>query len=148
MSFHAAIHRFTPDVSKAWAVGAAFAGPVRSAAGNLPLVDAAIAGLRSETDYVRILMVPSSTGHFTDRQPGCREALWRVVRERPAGRRCRSADHGPGSSRSRRLAGQPCGPGARTRKRRPRAEPGSRLSAANLVLPLPPGADRRGTRRP
>ena len=23
----------------------------------------------------------SSTAHFTDRQPGCREALWRVVRE-------------------------------------------------------------------
>jgi hypothetical protein len=45
----------------------------------LPEVDAAIAGLRSEADHLRILMI-STTAHFTDRQPGCREALWRVLR--------------------------------------------------------------------
>jgi DNA-binding CsgD family transcriptional regulator len=81
MSFHAAMSGFAPDVPKdLYLLGQTCADPVRTAAGVLPLVDAAIAGLRSETDHLRILMI-SSTGHFTDRQPGCREALWRVVRE-------------------------------------------------------------------
>jgi DNA-binding CsgD family transcriptional regulator len=81
MSFHAAISGFAPDVPKdLHLLGQTCADPVRTAAGVLPLVDAAIAGLRSETDHLRILMI-SSTAHFTDRQPGCREALWRVVRE-------------------------------------------------------------------
>jgi len=81
MSFHAAISWFAPDVPKdLYLLGQTCADPVRTAAGVLPLVDAAIAGLRGETDHLRILMI-SSTAHFTDRQPGCREALWRVVRE-------------------------------------------------------------------
>jgi DNA-binding CsgD family transcriptional regulator len=81
MSFHAAMSGFAPNVPKdLYLLGQTCADPVRTAAGVLPLVDAAIAGLRSETDHLRILMI-SSTGHFTDRQPGCREALWRVVRE-------------------------------------------------------------------
>ena len=81
MSFHAAISGFAPDVSRdLYLLGQTCADPVRPAAGVLPLVDAAIAGLRSEADHLRILMI-SSTAHFTDRQPGCREALWRVVRE-------------------------------------------------------------------
>jgi DNA-binding CsgD family transcriptional regulator len=81
MSFRAAMSGFAPDVPKdLYLLGQTFADPVRTAAGVLPLVDAAIAGLRSETDHLRILMI-SSTAHFTDRQPGCREALWRVVRE-------------------------------------------------------------------
>ena len=80
-SFHAAISGFGPDVPKdLFLLGQTCANPVRTAAGVLPLVDAAIADLRSETDHLRILMI-SSTAHFTDRQPGCREALWRVVRE-------------------------------------------------------------------
>ena len=80
-SFHAAINGFAPDVPKdLYLLSQTCADPVRTAAGVLPLVDAAIAGLRSETDHLRILMI-SSTAHFTDRQPGCREALWRVVRE-------------------------------------------------------------------
>ena len=80
-SFHAAISGFAPDVPKdLYLLGQTCADPVRTAAGVLPLVDAAVAGLRSETDHLRILMI-SSTAHFTDRQPGCREALWRVVRE-------------------------------------------------------------------
>ncbi|MFY9668518.1 MAG: AAA family ATPase [Trebonia sp.] len=80
-SFHAAISGFAPDVPKdLYLLGQTCADPVRTAAGVLPLVDAAIAGLRSETDHLRILTI-SSTAHFTDRQPGCREALWRVVRE-------------------------------------------------------------------
>ena len=81
MSFHAAISGFAPDVPKdLYLLGQTCADPVRTAACVLPLVDAAIAGLRSEADHLRILMI-SSTAHFTDRQPGCREALWRVVRE-------------------------------------------------------------------
>jgi DNA-binding CsgD family transcriptional regulator len=81
MSFHAAISGFAPDVPRdLYLLSQTNADPVRTAAGVLPLVDAAIAGLRSETDHLRILMI-SSTAHFTDRQPGCREALWRVVRE-------------------------------------------------------------------
>ena len=80
-SFHAAVSGFAPDVPKdLHLLGQTCADPVRTAAGVLPLVDAAIAGLRSETDHLRILTI-SSTAHFTDRQPGCREALWRVVRE-------------------------------------------------------------------
>ena len=80
-SFHAAISGFAPYVPKdLYLLGQTCADPVRTAAGVLPLVDAAIAGLRSETDHLRILTI-SSTAHFTDRQPGCREALWRVVRE-------------------------------------------------------------------
>jgi DNA-binding CsgD family transcriptional regulator len=80
-SFHAAISGFAPYVPEdLYLLGQTCADPVRTAAGVLPLVDAAIAGLRSETDHLRILTI-SSTAHFTDRQPGCREALWRVVRE-------------------------------------------------------------------
>jgi len=58
----------------------AYADPARTAAAVLPELDAAIASLRDETDHLRILMI-SSTAHFTDRQPGCREALRRVMRE-------------------------------------------------------------------
>ena len=79
--FHAAISGFAPDVPRdLYLLGQTYADPVRTAAAVLGEVDAAIASLRSETDHLRILMI-SSTAHFTDRQPGCREALWRVVRE-------------------------------------------------------------------
>jgi hypothetical protein len=76
-SFHTAIGGFTPDVPQdLYLLGQTNADPVRTAAAVLPEVDAAIASLRSETDQLRILMI-STTAHFTDRQPGCREALWR-----------------------------------------------------------------------
>ncbi len=79
--FHAAISGLAPDVPRdLYLLSQTYADPVRTAAGVLPLVDAAIGGLPGETDHLRILMI-SSTAHFTDRQPGCREALWRVVRE-------------------------------------------------------------------
>jgi DNA-binding CsgD family transcriptional regulator len=79
--FHAAVRRFAPDLPpELYLLDQAFADPARTAAAVLPQVDAAIASLRGETDHLRILMT-SSTAHFTDRQPGCREALWRVVRE-------------------------------------------------------------------
>jgi DNA-binding CsgD family transcriptional regulator len=79
--FHAAVRRFAADLpAELYLLDQAFADPARTAAAVLPQVDAAIASLRGETDHLRILMI-SSTAHFTDRQPGCREALWRVVRE-------------------------------------------------------------------
>ena len=80
-SFHAAVRRFAADLpAELYLLDQTFADPARTAAAVLPQVDAAIASLRGETDHLRILMI-SSTAHFTDRQPGCREALWRVVRE-------------------------------------------------------------------
>ena len=80
-SFHAAVRRFAADLpAELSLLDQSFADPVRTAAAVLPQVETAIASLRGETDHLRILMV-SSTAHFTDRQPGCREALWRVVRE-------------------------------------------------------------------
>ena len=79
--FHAAISRFAPELpADLYLLSQTHADPVRTAAAVLPQVDAAIAGLHGETDHLRILTI-SSTAHFTDRQAGCREALWRVVRE-------------------------------------------------------------------
>ena len=79
--FHAAISRFAADLpADLYLLSQAHADPARTAVAVLPQVDAAIASLRSETDHLRILTI-SSTAHFTDRQAGCREALWRVVRE-------------------------------------------------------------------
>ena len=46
----------------------------------LTQIDDAVASLGGETDQVRILTI-SSAVRFSDRQAGCREALWRVVRE-------------------------------------------------------------------
>ena len=122
MSFHAAMSGFAPDVPEdLYLLGQTFVDPVRTAAVYLPLVDAAINGLRSETDHLRILMI-SSTAHFTDRQPGCREALWRVVREGLRGSGVAPQTHRPGSSRSRRQVGGPVGPGAGTGGGRPLVE--------------------------
>jgi len=79
--FHAAVRAFAADLpAELFLLDQAYADPVRTAAAVLPQIDAAIASLRSETDHLRILMI-STTACFTDRQPGCREALWRVVRE-------------------------------------------------------------------
>ncbi len=79
--FHAAVSRFASDLPPdLYLLSQAHADPARTAVAVLPQVDAAIASLRGETDHLRILMI-SSTAHFTDRQAGCREALWRVVRE-------------------------------------------------------------------
>jgi len=79
--FHAAVTRFAADLpAELRLLDQAYADPVRTAAAVLPEIDTAIASLRRETDQLRILMI-SSTAHFTDRAPGCREALWRLVRE-------------------------------------------------------------------
>ena len=79
--FHAAISRFAADLPPdLYLLSQAYADPAHTAVAVLPQIDAAIASLHGETDHLRILMI-SSTAHFTDRQAGCREALWRVVRE-------------------------------------------------------------------
>jgi DNA-binding CsgD family transcriptional regulator len=79
--FHAAVSRFAAELpGELRLLDQAYADPVRTAAAVLPEIDAAIVSLRGETDQLRILMV-SSTAHFTDRAPGCREALWRLVHE-------------------------------------------------------------------
>jgi DNA-binding CsgD family transcriptional regulator len=79
--FHAAVSRFAAELpAELRLLDQAYADPARTAAAVLNEVDAAIESLRGEGDHLRILMI-SSTAHFTDRQPGCREALWRVVHE-------------------------------------------------------------------
>ena len=79
--FHAAVSRFAAGLpAELRLLDQAYADPARSAAAVLSQLDGAIASLRGETDQLRILTV-SRSSHFTDRQAGCREALWRVVRE-------------------------------------------------------------------
>jgi DNA-binding CsgD family transcriptional regulator len=57
-----------------------YADPVRTAAGVIGQLDLAISALPAESDQVRILTV-STAAFFTDRLAGCRDSLWRVVRE-------------------------------------------------------------------
>jgi len=79
--FHTVVSRFAADLpDELYLLSRTHADPAHTALAVLPEVDAAIASLHGETDHLRILTV-SSTGHYTDRQAGCREALWRVVRE-------------------------------------------------------------------
>ncbi|HLN71128.1 MAG TPA: LuxR family transcriptional regulator [Streptosporangiaceae bacterium] len=79
--FHAAVSRFAAGLpAELRLLDQAYADPARTAAAVLSQLDDAIASLRAETDQLRILTISRST-HFTDRQAGCREALWRVVRE-------------------------------------------------------------------
>ena len=143
-SFHTAIGGFTPEVPMdLYLLGQTNADPVRTAAAVLPEVDAAIASLRERDGPV---------AHLDDQHnrplhrpaAGLPGGVVAGGARKPAGQRGHSADHGPGSSLSRRLDDGPMGPGAGTGGRRPRTLPGPRLSAANLDLPLPPGADRRG----
>jgi len=58
--------------------------PVESAADALPRLDAAISGLVNESDPTRIIRI-ATAGSFVDRLPGCRQALWRLVRDGRAG---------------------------------------------------------------
>ena len=79
--FHAAVSRFAAGLpAELRLLDQAYADPARTAVTALAELDDAVASLRAETDHLRILTISRST-HFTDRQAGCREALWRVVRE-------------------------------------------------------------------
>jgi DNA-binding CsgD family transcriptional regulator len=79
--FHAAVSRFAADLSAEFRLASqAYADPARATPAVLAQVDEAIASLPGETDHIRILTI-SSSAYFTDRQAGCREALWRTVLE-------------------------------------------------------------------
>ncbi len=55
------------------------ADPARTAAAALPQLDAAIEELAGEVNPARIVRIALAS-QFVDRQPGCRAALWQVVR--------------------------------------------------------------------
>ena len=57
-----------------------FADPVRTALAGLRSLEAAIAALARESDPTRIVRT-AIAGCYVDRMGGCREALWRVVRD-------------------------------------------------------------------
>jgi DNA-binding CsgD family transcriptional regulator len=77
--FRAAVAELGPRVPPDLALtNAAYLDPVRTAAPVLPMLTAAITGLRNEVDPVRILRI-SYGAVFLDRLGGCRDALWQVV---------------------------------------------------------------------
>ncbi len=57
-----------------------FADPVRTGLAGLPQLEATIDGLDREADPARIVRT-GIAAVYVDRLPGCREALWRVVRD-------------------------------------------------------------------
>jgi DNA-binding CsgD family transcriptional regulator len=57
-----------------------YADPVRTASTDLALLDAAIESLARESDPTRIVRI-GIAAVYVDRMGGCREALWRVVRD-------------------------------------------------------------------
>jgi DNA-binding CsgD family transcriptional regulator len=80
-SFQAAMSKFAPDLPMELRLASqVHADPARTTSAVLAQIDDAVASLGGETDLVRILTI-SSAVRFSDRQAGCREALWRVVRE-------------------------------------------------------------------
>ena len=83
--FDAAIARLTPPVPLALAVQSkTFPDPVRTALPVLGELDAAIRGLAHEANPVQIVRI-GIAADYVDRLAGCREALWRVVRDGRAG---------------------------------------------------------------
>lgn len=79
--FDTAIGQVRPHVPEILAVlSKTFPDPARTALPALDQLDAAIAGLRHEADPVRIVRVGIAAA-YVDRLAGCREALWRVVRD-------------------------------------------------------------------
>jgi len=79
--FDAAMARLGPRLpADLHLLAGTYADPVRTAAGVIGQLDAAIAALGTESDPVRILTV-GTAAFYTDRLAGCREALWRVARE-------------------------------------------------------------------
>jgi DNA-binding CsgD family transcriptional regulator len=79
--FYEAIARLTGHVPTALYLSSKImADPVRTAAAALEQLDAAIEGLAHEVDPTRIVRT-ATAGVFVDRLAGCREALWRVVRD-------------------------------------------------------------------
>ena len=79
--FYDALDRYGTEVPATLYLSAkTLADPVRAAAPALEELEAAIAGLADEVDPTRIVRLAIATV-FVDRLGGCREALWRVVRD-------------------------------------------------------------------
>jgi DNA-binding CsgD family transcriptional regulator len=79
--FETAVSRLTPRAPEVLAVlSRTFPDPARTALPAVGQLDAAIAGLRYEADPARIVRTGIAAA-YVDRLPGCREALWRVVRD-------------------------------------------------------------------
>ena len=80
-AFEAAMARLTPPVPVVLAVQSkTFPDPVRTAVSVLGQLDAAIHGLTEEANPVQIVRI-GIAADYVDRLAGCREALWRVVRD-------------------------------------------------------------------
>jgi DNA-binding CsgD family transcriptional regulator len=79
--FYAAIKRLGPDVPAVLELQAKIcADPARTAIPALFLLEAEISRLRGEADPTKIVRT-AIAATFADRLAGCREALWRVVRD-------------------------------------------------------------------
>ncbi|HET7047959.1 MAG TPA: AAA family ATPase [Solirubrobacteraceae bacterium] len=79
--FYDAIARLEPHLPEALGLcSKTFADPVRRAAASLQPLDRAIEGLEDEPNPTRIVRT-AIAGLFVDRLGGCREPLWRVVRD-------------------------------------------------------------------
>jgi DNA-binding CsgD family transcriptional regulator len=80
-AFDQAIARLSPHIpADLLLLSRTIADPARTAAQHLGELDAAVSSLRDEADHVRILTI-SAAAIFPERLAGCREALWRVVRD-------------------------------------------------------------------
>jgi DNA-binding CsgD family transcriptional regulator len=80
-SFYDAVETWKSSVSEAlYLASQTWADPARTAMPALALLDTAIERLTGELDPVRIIRI-AIAGLFEDRLPGCRTALWRVVRD-------------------------------------------------------------------
>jgi DNA-binding CsgD family transcriptional regulator len=78
--FERAIARLAPDIPAALYLGSkTLADPVHTPAAVLEQLSQEIDGLGQELDPTRIVRLAIAS-NFVDRVPGCREALWRVVR--------------------------------------------------------------------
>jgi DNA-binding CsgD family transcriptional regulator len=78
--FERAIARLAPDIPAALYLGSkTLADPVRTPAAVLEQLSTEIDGLGQELDPTRIVRLAIAS-NFVDRVPGCRQALWRVVR--------------------------------------------------------------------
>ena len=80
--FYAALPAQPPAVLYLWTH--TFADPAHAAVRALGALDGAIARLATETNPVQIVRI-GIAADYVDRLPGCREALWRVIRDGRAG---------------------------------------------------------------
>ena len=79
--FHAALPRLQSHLHQALQISSETCGdPARATAATLAQLDASIAALTEETDPTQIVRIGIAS-FYVDRLWGCREALWRVVRD-------------------------------------------------------------------